>query len=682
MTIAVRETVDALFMSPYVDVDEWRERPHRHRFVHGGFAGTETRFSFYFPPAARYGGRFLTSIEGGQAGHESRAVGLQGDRLGSIGFAFECGAYLVESNGGHIVTGPVALTRAGQDATVTAYRATAAATRFARQLAAELYGARPHHGYIVGGSGGGRALLGLENTSGIWDGCVQYVNAAGHGVSMPCVVGNVVRLLGPKVRDVARAHEPGGSADPFAGLDTRQREELAVLYRSGFQPGAEFQLEAPAPEFGVFLITSTLAADFDLAYFDDFWTVPGYLGADGGLDGEVIHRCVTVRGVLDAQSVLDEHPAAADTISPALKTAGRGQAVAVRIDADVGDARGAALELADGTRRICIGSRGDVLIADFATGGPLAGVARGDVIGVDNRRYLAYCYSYRHQVDPEAAESRQFMVGGRPIYPQRTARLQDVLVGVRMRAEFDGRLIYVGSVLDSISTTLGTAVTYAGQVREKLGTDARDRLRVWLNDKATHVQASQRPPGPPPVATTRLVDWLGSIEQAVFDLIAWCEDGVAPPPDTSFSVDDGRIVLPELAAERGGIQPIVSATANGAESATVAAGSRVELRVVAEAPEGTGTIVAAEWDFDGTGRWPFRHAEVDGGRSRIELAVAHTFDVPGTYFPAVRVSSHREGRLDTATRTVPNLARVRVDVAVGVAQPATADAGRALNGRA
>ena len=43
--------IDPLFTQPYVDVDEWGDIPVRHRYVHGGFAGTDTRFSVYFPPA-------------------------------------------------------------------------------------------------------------------------------------------------------------------------------------------------------------------------------------------------------------------------------------------------------------------------------------------------------------------------------------------------------------------------------------------------------------------------------------------------------------------------------------------------------------------------------------------------------------------------------------------------------
>lgn len=44
---------DPCFSRPYVDVEEWREKPVRHYFVHGGFLGTEeggtqVKFCLYF----------------------------------------------------------------------------------------------------------------------------------------------------------------------------------------------------------------------------------------------------------------------------------------------------------------------------------------------------------------------------------------------------------------------------------------------------------------------------------------------------------------------------------------------------------------------------------------------------------------------------------------------------------
>jgi len=41
---------DPSFSKPFIDVDEWREQPVRHRYVHGGFEGTDTRFLLLLPP--------------------------------------------------------------------------------------------------------------------------------------------------------------------------------------------------------------------------------------------------------------------------------------------------------------------------------------------------------------------------------------------------------------------------------------------------------------------------------------------------------------------------------------------------------------------------------------------------------------------------------------------------------
>ena len=43
------DCVDPRFNDPYVDIDEQRNTPVPHRYVHGGFKGTDARFSFYFP---------------------------------------------------------------------------------------------------------------------------------------------------------------------------------------------------------------------------------------------------------------------------------------------------------------------------------------------------------------------------------------------------------------------------------------------------------------------------------------------------------------------------------------------------------------------------------------------------------------------------------------------------------
>ena len=62
------------------------------------------------------------------------------------------------------------------------------------------------------------------------------------------------------------------------------------------------------------------------------------------------------------------------------------------------------------------------------------------------------------------------------------------------------------------------------------------------------------------------------------------------------------------------------------------AGEAVAVAVRAEVPAGAGTVIAVEWDFDGSGAFPFRHEEVDGRAARVDLATTHTFDRPGTCF--------------------------------------------------
>src|SRR3546814_9103533 len=115
------------------------------------------------------------------------------------------------------------------------------------------------------------------------------------------------------------------------------------------------------------------------------------------------------------------------------------------------------------------------------------------------------------------------------------------------------------------------------------------------------------------------------------------------------------------AAERGGIQPVVSVTAGGSARLEAKVGEMVELEVRTEVPPGAGTIIAVEWDFDGQGKYPFGH-EVSGKDSALTLSTSHEFDQPGTYFPTARVVSHREGDLDAKLRRIENLASARVIV--------------------
>ncbi|HSS38391.1 MAG TPA: hypothetical protein VLT58_06455, partial [Polyangia bacterium] len=230
---------DDFFGRPYVDEDEWRESPVPHRYVHGGFEGTTTRFAFCFPPAEQYQGRLYQPLEGANAGHENMASGPLGGVTGGPKMIFGLGGYLVESNMGHV--GDVKDPKAGDDPTVYGWRAAAESARFSKHLAAQVLGRAPRYSYVYGGSGGARrSPLCLAYAPDVWDAALPFMGdamdgeygdwnllrmGAGHFASMF----NVQRVLREKLADVIDAMAPGGSGDPFETLDSHQRDELAGL---------------------------------------------------------------------------------------------------------------------------------------------------------------------------------------------------------------------------------------------------------------------------------------------------------------------------------------------------------------------------------------------------------------------------------------------------------------------
>ena len=100
-------------------------------------------------------------------------------------------------------------------------------------------------------------------------------------MSFACMF-NVQRLLrhGDTMDRLIDAMQPGGSGNPFDGLDTHQREELASLYRQGFPRGDEFMIATPMGQIWLWSSIADLLVAQDPAYFADFWTKPGYIGHD------------------------------------------------------------------------------------------------------------------------------------------------------------------------------------------------------------------------------------------------------------------------------------------------------------------------------------------------------------------------------------------------------------------
>jgi hypothetical protein len=661
---------------PFVDVDEWRDSPRPHRYVHGGFDGSHTLFSFYFPPESEYGGRFFQYLEGGSGGHETLVAGQKW----ILNTVFEdLNGYVVESNQGHFPNEGMGFADDWE-----LFGASAASALFAKELAEAMYGEAPHHGYVWGGSGGGsRSIYCLENRPDVWDGACPHVIWSSPLGSVWSPIGYWWLHAHGKLSEIVDATEPGGSGDPFATLTVTEREALAAVYRYGFPRGAEAQLWSFSPwMWGFYGSTQS-----DPGYYRDFWSKPGYIGHDdpSRLTEVLIRTTGRVRTVLTgAESPTD--------IGVLAETAGavRDHSVGIVVDADVTDLEalfGCTLTFTSG------GAAGRSIILSNVNGEVLStsgeycpemfdGAAVGDECTIDNSDFIAWCHWFMHNLSVDLVAPRDPATGLRrwlpgfeglrayclddePIFPQRSSPMvPQEGGGTGHSGRFTGKMIHVNATHDAQVWPNGVAA-YQEKVRAHMGPGIDDSYRLWWVENAPHgapqvlgpALTSYKDPG---VWKSRLVDYDGVTAHALRDLRTWVEDGVPPSPNTRYAMSaDGGITLAASAAERRGVQPVCTASANGEASIEVKVGEPVRLLGTAEQPPGAGTVVIAEWDPEGTGN--FTPVALPADSADVSVERVHAYDRPGTYFASFRVGAHRDG-LKGNRPLIRNNARVRVVV--------------------
>lgn len=558
-------TADPLFTQPYVDIDEWRDVPVRHRYVHGGFKGTETLFSIYFPPKQQYQRRFFQPLnptpgnENGaqrQTARDNPAVTMD---LTTIAFAAASGAYLVESNMGSRNMFP-----ASEDHTIGGFRASAAVAQYSRVLAAQMYGPHRPYGYVFGASGGSlKTISCIESTHGVWDGAVPYVTASDMAIpSHFAVQAHAIRMLKDKFSTIIDAVDPGGSGDMYAGLDDAERAALAEVTRMGFPPAAWFVHERIA--FGytaIFALFLDYMFEFDPKYFEDFWKVPGYLGASAPKslrDARIRHATEVTEVVMSDEADRRGLPQSISTVQGAKKLS----ALRMR-NLPRGDLTGAVVMptsgAAAGKRVFITAVKDDLVFVAYGESSFEAAdrIKAGDAVRIDNSAYLAAQTYYRHQVPP----SREYYVwdqfrgpDGKPKYPQRPALLgpnrQEYAAGSLQSGRFDGKMIMVETLMDE-SAYAWSADWYRTLVKKARGSRLDDGFRLWFAEHALH--------GEPKLAEqARVVNYIGMVQQALRDLSAWVEKGVPPPASSNYTVVDGQVKVPAKAADRKGIQPVIA----------------------------------------------------------------------------------------------------------------------------
>lgn len=667
-------TTDSLFKVPYIDADEWREKPIKHRYVHGGFKDTEARFSFYFPSKEQYKGHFFQYITP-FPDNENLSQGASGEE-DKIGFAVSHGAYFIETNGGgrFDFTGQTN----ASDPLIGAYKANAASAQFSKIVANEIFGEHTTYGYAFGGSGGAyRTIGGIENTEGVWDGVVPYV--VGSPMAIPNVFSvrmHAMRILYDKFPEIIDALEPGGSGNMYAGLNEEERAALMEVTKMGFPPKSWFGYQTMGVH-GFRAVYSAMVM-VDKAYFQNFWTQEGYYGAHPTtslLKARLQKPSKIKRGIPYEEAVKDKmvEPISdreKGTAEAAWKSLGNAEGtlpVAFQLE-DImpnvnflggdliiksGEAAGKSIQL--------LSVEGDKVVLGATDPRVLAQIKAGDEVQVDNSNFLAAQTYHRHQVPgKEYKVWDQFRnEKGEPLYPQGAFLLGPMFTrgasGVVPNGKFKGKMIMLASLWDREAFPW-QADWYRSKVIENLGDETNNNFRLWYTDHALHGDVTAQEDA------TRTVSYLGVLQQALLDLSDWVEKGIEPASSTSYQIIDGQVIVPSKANERKGVQPIVDLTVNGKKRADIIKAQSLTFVAIVDIPPGSGKLVLAEFDFDGSGKFsvPGKFKIINNNTAVVK--VKYKFLSESTFFPTVRVASQRQGDANTIYTRIQNLDRVRVVV--------------------
>jgi len=663
----VTAAVDPIFNEPYVDVDEWRDKPVRHHYIHGGFRGTEARFSFYFPPKDLYQGRFfqhVTPAPTGESLDSQNVVVGRGDLEQHMVFTLASGAYFVLTNEG----GPAAI--AG-DQTIVGYRVNAAAAEYSRIVAEKMYGVTRPYGYVFGGSGGCfKTLSGFENTAA-WDGAVPFV--CGSPMAIPNVFtvrALAMRILKDKFPSIVDAVEPGSLNDMYHNLDEEQRSALSEVTRMGFPPEGWFNYKTIGE--GAFPVLFPMVKLMDGGYFKDFWNVPGYEGfkpSPSLAQARVQHSTAVAKVVSGGDPEVKRLSGGIDEAKESISDS----QIGLQMESmPSGSLEGAFVIVKSGNsagKELPVGKvLGNTIFIGVNPFGPdntndLKAIKAGDQVVLDNSDFLAAEYYHRHQVPTGDYHVWDQFRGpdGKPLEPQRKMLIGPMVTGAGsvQSGRFKGKMILLESSMDQDALPW-QADWYRSKVKEALGGQVDGSFRLWFTEHAVHSDGARQGD------TTHTVSYMPDLYQALRDLSAWVEKGVPPPPSTSYKIVDGKVVVPPTAAERKGIQPVVSVMVHGGARAEVHAGNPVTFSAVIDVPPNTGKVVSAAWDFEGEGTFStnqeITRANTNSSGSQVQLKIVHVFSKPGTYFPALLATSQRDGDGKSQFTRIPNLGRVRVVV--------------------
>lgn len=630
------QCVDTEFSKPVIDNEKDIISPVPLHHVSGHFAGTSVTFNFYFPPVTQWKHRFIHHLYPFTSGVPDEQT---------LRFGAESGAYIVKTGAS------------------SGYRADAAAAKFSRHVARQFYGKDNSriYGYVYGGSGGSyQTIAAVENSQNVWDGAVPYVIGVPTSIPNNFFARAFARLV---LRDVANqiqdAMSPGGSGDPYAGLDTVQRDALREITRLGV-PLRGWQnpdyLLGLQTEDGLMGFQSSIK-QLDPDYVYDFWNTPGYLGTEMSPTGNFIRKARIRETVQVVSSGTRKNVLTLAHLPSSTFIQGAEYTLFDHHGTPLGKTTGYLNE-----------SRKEVTLASDTPANLLARMKNVSSVLIDNSWPVALTTYHRHQVPKEAGYDawNQFrLTNGQPVYPQRALEAGPLISngasgGGKFTGKYTGKMIVLGNLLD-MDAYPWQGDWYAQRVRAATGNNYDEKFRIWINDNADHHDGSVIVSGKSSSDNLLLVSYVGILQQAIRDVSAWVEKGQAPAKSTDYRITDGQVSLNPDATKRNGIQPAVRLTVAGQTRAEITAGEAVVLKGVITVPPGAGRITRIEWSKTGSDE-PIAAAFTPEERELEITSPSFIYHKPGTYFPVLRVTLQRDGDTMSRVAWVQNMDRVRVVV--------------------
>lgn len=693
-------TQDETYKKPIIDCREMRMRRTlsddevRYHHIHGYFEGTKVKFLFCFPEKENYKGHFIQHLSPFPGPDEENASLNNHDESDFISFALTHGSGFVESNmGSDAIFGQVT------DSTIF-YKSSAAVAEYARIVARQLYGEHRVYAYCFGGSGGGyKTMSCIENTNA-FDGGIPFV--IGSPVSLPnclTVWSNGARHLRHCWEKIVDANEPGGG-NMYEGLNEEEAAALKELINMGVPPRTICSFKNF--DDGSLPVLAPTVHMLDPTYFTDFWTKPGYLGTakNSSAVRDRIKLRTTVQKVgfppSEKYSDMGEPSSTPEMLSSCADSTDADKIIDGRNGTDdawqkmLSNLRDFYIETAEvptvedlymhgidiifesgaaaGKKLTLNQIDGNKLIPGMSFGTDLTEtlqlVRPGDKILIDNSDYLAIQTYHRHQV-PKDRSFHSFDQyrdeDGHPIYPQRAEVISYGFTkggcGSVQDGHIQGKVIIMNNLMDGDFPW--QADWYRELIRKVNGdTFLENNVRLWYNDNAPHGDTVEMEDN------LKYVPYLGMLAQALLDLSAWVEQGIAPVKTSGYQMIENQVILDEDPAVRGGVQPMVKLLANGKDTTRTDAEKPVEFTAVIRMGEGAGQFEKAEFSFEGEQDFPYEdgmvHCWKEGDISCAEVKISHVFQEAGTYFPTVRVISNRQPN-DAYTK-LENLCRARVIV--------------------